>query len=84
MKNILTDLRYQWRASRRSLAATLAIISMLALGTGGVTTVFNHVYSMLFGILRLALWLGTRAILFGLPFGLFLAWILSRTLMGSI
>jgi len=48
MKNLLTDLRYQWRASRRSLAATLAVISMLALGTGGVTTVFNHVYSMLF------------------------------------
>jgi len=31
-------------------------------------------------ILRLALWRGTRAILFGLPFGLFLAWVLSRIL----
>jgi putative ABC transport system permease protein len=31
-------------------------------------------------ILRLALWRGTRAILFGLPVGLFLAWILSRIL----
>jgi ABC-type antimicrobial peptide transport system permease subunit len=29
-------------------------------------------------ILRLAFWRGFRAILFGLPFGLFLAWILSR------
>jgi putative ABC transport system permease protein len=31
-------------------------------------------------ILRLALWRGTRAVLFGLPVGLFLAWILSRIL----
>jgi hypothetical protein len=31
-------------------------------------------------ILRLALWRGTRAIFFGLPFGLFLAWIISRIL----
>ena len=31
-------------------------------------------------ILRLALWRGTRAILLGLPLGLFLAWILSRAL----
>ena len=31
-------------------------------------------------ILRLALWRGIRAILIGLPFGLFLAWILSKVL----
>jgi ABC-type antimicrobial peptide transport system permease subunit len=31
-------------------------------------------------ILRLALWRGTRAVILGLPVGLFLAWILSRTL----
>ena len=31
-------------------------------------------------ILRLVLWRGIRAILLGLPFGLFLAWILSRVL----
>jgi len=35
-------------------------------------------------ILRLALWRGMRAILFGLPFGLFLAWILSRILSGYL
>jgi ABC-type antimicrobial peptide transport system permease subunit len=31
-------------------------------------------------ILRLALWRGIRAIIFGLPFGLFLAWVLSKIL----
>jgi len=31
-------------------------------------------------ILRLALWRGIRAMLFGLPFGLFLAWILTKLL----
>jgi len=35
-------------------------------------------------ILRLALWRGIRAILFGLPVGLFLAWILSRVLSGFL
>ena len=45
---LLTDLRYAWRAARRSLGVALAIIAMLALGTGGVTAVFNPVYSTLF------------------------------------
>jgi ABC-type antimicrobial peptide transport system permease subunit len=35
-------------------------------------------------ILRLALWRGTRAIILGLPVGLFLAWILSRILAGYL
>jgi putative ABC transport system permease protein len=35
-------------------------------------------------ILRLALWRGIRAILVGLPFGLFLAWILARALSGFL
>ena len=35
-------------------------------------------------ILRLSLWRGTRAVLLGLPFGLFLAWILSRMLSGYL
>ena len=35
-------------------------------------------------ILRLALWRGMRAILLGLPFGLFLAWVLSRMLSGYL
>ena len=47
MRNFLTDLRYSWRAARRSPGVTLAIIAMLALGTGGVTAVFNPVYSAL-------------------------------------
>jgi hypothetical protein len=36
--------------------------------------------AQIWDILRLALWRGTRAIIIGLPLGLFLAWILSRTL----
>ena len=48
MRNFLTDLRYAWRSARRSPGVTLAIIAMLALGTGGVTAVFNPVYSTLF------------------------------------
>ena len=48
MRVILTDFRYAWRMAKRSPGATLAIIAMLALGTGGVTAVFNPVYSLLF------------------------------------
>lgn len=43
-----TDLRYAWRAAKCSPGITLAIIVMLALGTGGVTAVFNPIYSTLF------------------------------------
>ena len=45
---LLTDLRYAWRVARRSPGVTLAIIAMLALGTGGVTAIFNPIYSTLF------------------------------------
>jgi len=47
MNFIWIDFRYAWRMARRSPGATLAIIAMLALGTGGVTAVFNPVYSLL-------------------------------------
>ena len=48
MNFILADLRYAWRAARRSPGVTLAIIAMLALGSGGVTAVFNPIYSQVF------------------------------------
>jgi len=48
MRLLLTDLLYAWRAALRSPWITLSIIAMLALGTGGVTAVFNPVYSTLF------------------------------------
>ena len=47
MNYILTDLRYAWRTARRSPGVALAIVVMLALGTGGVTAVFNPVYSLI-------------------------------------
>ena len=42
------DFRYAWRMARRSPGVTIAIIAMLALGTGGVTAIFNPIYSTLF------------------------------------
>ncbi|MDR0310700.1 MAG: ABC transporter permease, partial [Acidobacteriota bacterium] len=48
MKFLWADFRYAWRAARRSPGVTLAIIAMLALGTGGVTAVFNPIYSQVF------------------------------------
>jgi len=48
MNFIWRDLCYAWRAARRSPGVTLAIIVMLALGTGGVTAVFNPIYSQVF------------------------------------
>ena len=47
-KNLLTDFRYSWCAAKRFPGVTLAIIAMLALGTGGVTAIFNPIYSTLF------------------------------------
>jgi len=44
---LFIDVRYALRAARKSLGVTLAIIAMLALGTGGVTTVFIPLYSTL-------------------------------------
>ena len=48
MKSLFIDLRYAWRTTRRFSGVTLAIIAMPALGTGGVTAVFNPIYSTLF------------------------------------
>jgi len=48
MKFLWMDLRYAWRAARRSPGVTISIIVMLALGTGGVTAVFNPIYSQVF------------------------------------
>ena len=48
MRILWTDLWYAWRSAWRSPGVTLAIIIVLALGTGGVTAVFNPVYSILF------------------------------------
>ena len=41
------DIRYAWRTARRSPGVALAIVVMLALGTGGVTAVFYPVYSLI-------------------------------------
>ena len=48
VKLFLTNLRYTWRAAQRQLIATVSIILLLALGMGGVTAVFNPIYSMFF------------------------------------
>ena len=48
MNFFLTDLLYAWRAARRSPGVTLAIIAMLALGTGGVAAVFYPAYSQVY------------------------------------
>jgi len=42
------DLRYAWRLARNSPGVTLAIIAMIALSTGGVSVVFNPIYSQIF------------------------------------
>jgi len=48
MPTSLTDLCYTWRRALRQPGITLSIIALLALGTGGVTAVFNPIYSTLF------------------------------------
>ena len=48
MQIILTDVQHVWRRARHQPGATLAIILLLALGMGGITTVFNPIYSTLF------------------------------------
>ena len=53
MNFLWTDFRHVGRVARRSPGVTLAIILLLALGTGGVTTVFNPIYSTLFAPLTL-------------------------------
>ena len=48
MPRFLADLRHSWRRTLQRPGATLSIIALLALGTGGVTAVFNPIYSTLF------------------------------------
>ena len=48
MRIFLTDLQYAWHRARRQPGVTLSIILLLALGMGGVTAVFNPLYSTLF------------------------------------
>lgn len=43
-----TDLRHVWRRALRQMGITLSIIALLALGMGGVTAVFNPIYTTLF------------------------------------
>ena len=45
---IARDLRFAWRNARRRPGVALSIIALLALGTGGVTAVFNPIYSTVF------------------------------------
>ena len=42
------DFRNAWRLALRTPGVTLTILILLALGTGGVTTVFNPIYSLIF------------------------------------
>lgn len=48
MEFLLTDLRHSWRKALHQPTSTLAIILLLSLGIGGVSVVFNPIYSMLF------------------------------------
>ena len=48
MRILLADLRYAWRRARQQPGVTLSIVLLLALGMGGVTTVFDPIYSTLF------------------------------------
>ena len=48
MRVLLTDLRHAWRMALRQPVATLSIIALLALGIGGMTAVFNPIYSTIF------------------------------------
>ena len=42
---LLVNLRYAWRMACRQIKATLSIILLIALGMGGVTAVFDPIYS---------------------------------------
>ena len=46
MNFLWMDLKYAWRTARRSPGVTLIILVLLALGTSGVTAVFNPIYSL--------------------------------------
>lgn len=48
MKFFLMNMKYAWRTARRSPGITLIILLLLTLGTGGVTVVFNPIYSLIF------------------------------------
>jgi len=48
MQFLLADLRYAWHRALHQPGVTLSIITLLALGMGGVTAVFNPIYSTLY------------------------------------
>ena len=48
MQIIMADLRYTWRRVRRQPGVTIFIILLLAVGMGGLTTVFNPIYATIF------------------------------------
>ena len=48
MSFLSADLRNVWRSALRSPGVTLIIVVLLALGTGGVSAVFNPIYSQVF------------------------------------
>jgi len=53
MRILLADIRYAWRRARRYPGVSLSIIVLLALGMGGITAVFNPIYSTIFAPLPL-------------------------------
>ena len=46
MNTLLMNLRHAWKSMLRAPGVTLVIIVLLALGTGGVTAVFNPIYAL--------------------------------------
>ena len=44
----MADMRHAWRRARHQPGVTLSIILLLALGMGGITAIFNPVYSTLY------------------------------------
>ena len=48
MQFFFANFRHAWRRALRQPGVTLSIIALLALGMGGVTAIFNPIYSTLF------------------------------------
>ena len=46
MISLWMDLKYSWRTAQRQPIVTFIILILLALGTGGLTTTFNSIYSL--------------------------------------